>query len=563
VVRPQPRFDAKEKVAEVLVNAFGAAGVSHAFGVIGGAIAPFALALSQSPIEIVHCRHEAGAAFAAIEMYFANRRPGLMFTTTGPGVTNALTGVAAARWEGAKLVLVSAMSPPANRGRWSFQETNAGSFDPAGCFPNGAAFHYTVTLDHDVMLPVVVNRLLRGLTRPGPFVAHVQVPPSTLDTPGGCAVLRPELCALSCPSAQTIDRVRRLLAGSSFALWVGFGARDAAEQVRAFAERSGAPVMSSARGKGIFPEGHPQYLGVTGFGGHSSVDAWLAGEPPDYLVVLGSRLGEMTSMWDRALLPAQRILHVDIDATVFGAAYPEAATLGIESDVGTFLELLLDGECPRSRAPRPVVEPFPRAPVTRAHGRVRPQVLMAELQHALDREDAIVISEAGNAFAWATHHLRFSSPRYRTSFGFGSMGHATTGVLGAALGSRKKAVALAGDGAMLMNSEVSTAVEHRVPAIWIVLNDGGYGMIRQGMAALGYQPFASEIPHADFARIADASGARGIKVTCEAELREALASAFAEAGPVVVDVDIEREEIAPTGKRNMSLGKQGVQGGAR
>jgi acetolactate synthase-1/2/3 large subunit len=560
---PEPRES--QTVARALVQAFAEAGVSHAFGVTGGAIAPFAHALSQGPIEIVHCRHESGAAFAAVERYFATGRPGLIFTTTGPGVTNALTGLAAARWEGAKLVLVSPTSPPAHRGRWSFQETDAGSLAHAGSYPNGALFHYTATLDHGAMLPVVVNRMLRGLLRPGPFVAHIQVPPSIQDQPAECRVVRPETLGTRGPSRETVARVRELLHDSSFALWVGFGARDAAPLVRDFAERTGAPVMSSARGKGIFPETHPHYLGVTGFGGHASVDDYLAAERPDYLLVLGSRLGEMTSMWDRNLLPAKGIVHVDLEADTFGAAYPEARTLGIECDVGTFLKALLDdGEPVHSRAAKPEADPFPRAPLARAQGRVRPQVLMAELQLLLEREDAIVISEAGNAFAWATHHLRFSSAtRYRTSFGFGSMGHATTGVLGAALDTGRRAIAVVGDGAMLMNSEVSTAVEHRAPAIWIVLNDGGYGMMRQGMAAVGYQPFATEIPHADFARIAEASGARGIKVTSELGLGDALASALVEAGPVVVDVDIEREEIAPTGKRNVSLGNQGVAGAAR
>jgi acetolactate synthase-1/2/3 large subunit len=543
-------------VAGTLAQVFAAAGTSHAFGVTGGAIAPFAHAVSQSPLELVHCRHEAGAAFAATEMYFASGCPGMIFTTTGPGVTNALTGLAAARWEGAKLVLVSPTTPPASRGRWSFQETEAGSLAHAGSYPNGALFHYTATLDHPVMLPGVANRLLRGLLRPGPFIAHLQVPPSVQDAPAEYDLLRPETMGASCPSRETIERVRKLLEDSSFVLWVGFGARDAAPLVRRLAERTGAPVMSSARGKGVFPETHPQYLGVTGFAGHASVERYLEKERPDHVVVLGSRLGEMTSMWDRGLLPKKSLIHVDLDADAFGAAHPDFPTLGIEADVGTFLEALLEHDL-RSRAVKPTAHPFPSAPPPRRQRGVRPQVLMAELQLLIDREDPIVISEAGNAFAWATHHLRFSSPkRYRTSFGFGSMGHATTGVLGAALGSRARAIALVGDGAMLMNSEVSTAVEHHAPALWIVLNDGGYGMMRQGMESVGYQPFGVDIPHANFARIAEATGARGIKVTSELELRAAFASQTD--GPMVIDVDIEREEIAPTGKRNVSLGNQGV-----
>jgi acetolactate synthase-1/2/3 large subunit len=549
----------KQSIATELVKVLAGAGVSHAFGVTGGAIAPFAHALHESGIEIVHCRHEAGAVFAAIEMYFATGRPGLVFTTTGPGVTNALTGATAARWEGAKLALVSPTSAPGHRGRWGFQETPAASLAHAGSYPNGRLFHYATALDHPQMLPAVANRLLRGLTRPGPFVAHLEVPASLQDTAGTCQVSRPEMTGARSPSRLAHDRVRHVLDDSSFVVWVGFGAREAAPLVRHFAERTGAPVMSSARGKGIFPETHPQYLGVTGFGGHASVDAYLASERPEHVLVLGSRLGEMTSMWDPSLLPTKSIIHVDIDADAFGAAYPEFPTLGIESDVGMFLKAFLEDITQlRSRAAKPTRDPFPAPPAARDKGCVRPQVLMAELQAVLDRHEAIVLSEAGNAFAWATHHLRFSSASYRTSFGFGSMGHATAGVVGAAIGSGKRAFALVGDGAMLMNSEVSTAVQHRAPAIWVVLNDSCYGMIRQGMAMVGYRPFAAEIPRTDFAKIAEASGARGIKVSSELALGGALASAMAHDGPVVIDVDIDREEIAPTGKRNASLVEQGV-----
>jgi acetolactate synthase-1/2/3 large subunit len=271
-------------------------------------------------------------------------------------------------------------------------------------------------------------------------------------------------------------------------------------------------------------------------------------------------------MWDRGLLPAKGLIHVDVDADVFGAAYPEARTVAVEADVEAFLRSLI-ARAPglRSRAVKPEARPFPTAPLERDAGRVRPRVLMAELQRVLEREDAIVLSEAGNAFAWSTHHLQFATPSYRTSFGFGSMGHAATGVVGAALGTSRRAVAVVGDGAMLMLSEVSTAVQHRARAVWIVLNDGRYGMIEQGMDSVGYRPFATEIPHASFAAIAQATGAHGLEVKSEAHLRDALARAFAIDGPVVVDVDIERDEIAPTGSRNASLGRQGVgpHGGAR
>lgn len=321
--------------------------------------------------------------------------------------------------------------------------------------------------------------------------------------------------------------------------------------------------MCSPRGKGAFPENHPLYLGVTGLGGHASVDEYLAENRPDYVLVLGTRLGEMTSSWDGNMLPREALVHVDIDPDVFGAAYPDATTIGVHSDAGEFLKELLHrgGTSFRSSAKAPTKDPFPKAPEPRSEGPVRPQVLLEAMQSVMldSGEPVTVMSEAGNAFAWATHWLRFSNrSKYRVSMGFGSMGHAVGAALGVALVGKQKGVGLLGDGAMLMNSEVSTAVQYGAPAVWVVLNDARYGMIHQGMQSIRYEPFATEIPRADFAKMAEAMGAKGFKVVSERELTKTLEAAMREPGPVVVDVDIDGDEPAPARKRNASLLGQGA-----
>jgi acetolactate synthase-1/2/3 large subunit len=179
----------------------------------------------------------------------------------------------------------------------------------------------------------------------------------------------------------------------------------------------------------------------------------------------------------------------------------------------------------------------------------------------VEGSDAIVMTEAGNAFAWGTHSLRFSEPgRYRVSTGFGSMGHAVTGVVGAALARNGKAVAIAGDGAMLMNSEVNTAVHYRVPAVWIVLNDSGYGMIEHGMSRQGYDKVDVRIPRVDFLQLARAMGADGIRVENEAGLDMALKMAMSAPGPFIVDVEMDPSHPPPFGHRVNSLIAQGLKG---
>jgi acetolactate synthase-1/2/3 large subunit len=179
----------------------------------------------------------------------------------------------------------------------------------------------------------------------------------------------------------------------------------------------------------------------------------------------------------------------------------------------------------------------------------------------VDKSEAIVLTEAGNAFAWTTHFLRFSSPgRYRVSVGFGSMGHAVAGVVGAAHGSGKKAVAVVGDGAMLMLNEINTAVALQAEAVWIVLNDARYGMIESGMRAQGMVPVAVQFPRVDFGAVAKAMGAEGIRVTEESELDAALRTAMATKGPILVDVIIDPTRTAPFLRRIESLMSQGAQG---
>jgi acetolactate synthase I/II/III large subunit len=552
---PRPHI-ALASVADAFARGLADAGVTHGFGIIGGAIAPLARSLARHAIRVIHTRHEGGAAFAAIEACFASGRPTVVFATTGPGVVNALTGMAAARWEGARVVLVSGATSSDQRGRWAFQETSA-------LVPRTGAglFHYAHTLETADELPVALARLSAGLHRPEGFVAHIELPLAVQTAPARPAATPPACTrGLAAVDPDALARVAAMISRVPIAIWAGFGSRDAAEDVRRLAERLRAPVMCSPRAKGVIPEDHPLFAGVTGFGGSDGVARRIAGAR--LALVLGTRLGELTSFWDPALAPPEGFIHVDLDPTVPGSAYPHVPTFGIQAEIGGFLRALVAALGKGPRRPRlvaPVVdEPTPFASRTP----VRPSALLAAIQHSIVLgSDAIVMTEAGNAFAWGTYALRFATPgRYRVSTGWGSMGQATAGVVGAALARGTKAVALVGDGAMLMNSEVSTAVQYGAPAVWIVLNDRRYGMIEHGMRSQGWAPLATAIPPTCFATIARAMGADSVCVTDEAELPAALARALAAPGPFVVDVIVDPEERAPIGRRIANLIAQGAHG---
>ena len=549
-------------VSTTLVDALRGLGVTSAFGVMGGAIAPFFHAVAHSPLATYHFRHETGAAFAAIEASLATRRPVLVFLTSGPGVTNAVTGMMAARWEGAQIIFVSAATIAANRGRVATQETTAAAMGGAGLYLPGGALHQAVTIEHPAQLAPTLAQLATGLARPGGFVAHVSLPIDVQTAPAPRAAAIGDRRALrAAPDLELVRAHAARFAADAPVIWVGFGARHAAAGIRALAARLDARVMCTPRGKGIIPEDDPRFLGVTGLAGHARVDDRLAADRPRHTLVLGTRLGESSSFWSPTLAPRDGFVHVDVDPAAFGAAYPEVTTEAVLADVELYVAALLAalGPAPADEPALPVTPLHPAHPAPRRAGPVRPQVLIDAVQRTIvDGSDAWLMAESGNAFCWATHFLRFADPlRYRLSTGFGSMGHAATGVVGAALARRGKAVALVGDGAMMMQHELHSAVQYRADALWIILNDAGYLMCRQGMQVMGWAPFHCDLPRVDFVALAQAIGADGERVATEAAVGPALERALAARGPWVLDVTIDPREVPPSGRRNQSLMQQG------
>lgn len=566
-VPPHPESEhATVSASEALIEVMARLGVTHGFGVFGGGIAPFCEAVSRSPVRIIHCRHETGAAFAAIESSLASQRLTLVMATTGPGLTNLYTGMVAARSEGAKVIFISGSTAAAQRGRGAFQETSHYSTALPSLYTTGHLFHQAAVIDDVAELPTIISRLISGASRPNGFVAHLGLPVSiqTARVPIPNHVPLITGYPAACDDA-TLDTCIDMLAQEPFVIWVGFGARDAAQAVRALAARSGSPVMCSPRAKGIFPEDSPQFLGVTGLGGHSEVEAYLRDNPPKRALVLGTRLGEFSSFWSPDLVPSGGFIHVDLDPEAFGTAYPSVPTFGVQAEIGAFLKALLAKWPERSTSVYKKSHPVLQPRTARSFGPVRPSYLMDVIQNEIvDRSDCIVLTEAGNSFTLGSHYLRFRSPgRYRVSTSFGSMGQAAAGVIGAALGSGRKAVAIVGDGSMLMLNEINTAANYNIDAVWIILNDARYGMIAQGMQSIGWKPFETNFPRSDFVTIARAMGADGIRVEHESDVEGALQRALEAKGPFVVDVIIDPREAAPANRRNKSLVEQGVNAGSK
>jgi acetolactate synthase-1/2/3 large subunit len=437
---------------------------------------------------------------------------------------------------------------------------------PAGLYRSGLPFHFASIIEDPAQLPQTRIQLAAGLARPGGFVAHIALPTSVQSAP----IAKMSHFQFQTPilelSAASVERYVDLLLNDSVAIWVGFGARHAADKVRELAKRLQAPVICSPRGKGIFPEDDPLFIGVTGIGGHETTAVAIAQLAPKHILVLGSRLGEASSFYDSRLTPNISFIHVDVDPAVPGVSYPDVPTVSICTEIGSFLTAILSHipDIPGNNKPSDGLLSLAKAEhsILAMHDdshRVRPEYLMQVIQNKIvDNSAATLLADSGNSFVWTTHYLKFVDPqRYRVSTGIGSMGHAAAGVLGAALALKSKAVAVLGDGAMLMSNEINTAVHYGAQAVWIVLNDARYNMCAQGMETLGLTADAT-FPEVDFASFAIAQGAMGIRVENERQLDAAIDQAISTNRPCVLDVLIDPTCRPPSDNRNSTLKSQMV-----
>ncbi len=551
--------DKDSPLSGVLVDALWQLGVREAYGVCGREIAAVWYALLESKgtareIVTMHTRHENGAGYAAYGSWAQSGRPVCVYVTTGPGLANVLASLETARRAGAKIVLLSPLTPAADRGRLGIQDTSPRGFRSPEFYDEGRLFDLVTTLEAPAELQTIIGQLAMGLSGAGAFMAHIAVPTTLQEAPVGGELIVPvhRRAALGV-SRVLADEIVALLAGEPFAVVVGWGARAHAAKIRRLLDLTGAPVVSSPRGLGI-ADCHEQFLGVIGNGGRDGVYAALDDLAPHRLLVLGSGLGEATTRWRPELVRPGGFIHVDHDATVFARAYPHARTLAVQADIGEFLDAVLErGEClPRHALPaRPVHRPRITLVPSDGERPVHPAALMAAIQRMIvDTTEMNVVADAATAMFLGARHLRFGEPRrWLVENRFGALGGAAAAVVGVAQASGGPALAIVGDGALHMQDELNTASHYGIPAIWVVLNDSGLGIVRYGMEANGWPNHDADYPETDFAAVARAKGVSGIRVTCEQQLDAALRRAVNAGGPFVIDVVIDRAAPPPIGAR--------------
>src|SRR5579859_1634367 len=325
--------------SRVLLEAFAHYGVRATFGIPGGLISPLFDALSEvQGMQLVSTRHEAMAGFAAMGHAAVTGAPALVLTTSGPGITNVITAVAAADAEELPLIVVGGEVSTNAMARGAFQDASTNALDAVAMMRT--VTRWSARIEDPAAAHAMAARAVRIATgpRPGPVFLSaplnvgngvaVKTPISVASAP---APLAPEL-GVSVRVASALARARRPL------LVVGNGARSAARELRDLAEAVQCPVVCTAHGKGIFPDSHPLHAGVIGFGGHASAYRYVASEP-DVVLVVGSRLGDFaTDGWSLGLAGTDATFQIDRDGSLLGRNYP--LTLGIVADAAAALRAI-------------------------------------------------------------------------------------------------------------------------------------------------------------------------------------------------------------------------------
>jgi acetolactate synthase-1/2/3 large subunit len=337
-------------------------------------------------------------------------------------------------------------------------------------------------------------------------------------------------------------------------LLVGSGARDftARRTLRRLAERLACPVAVSTKGKGVFPEDHPLYLGVFGFGGHESVSEYLE-KGVDVLLACGTGLNDFsTNAWSPVLRASRAFLQIDIDAAQLGKNYDvDIGLLGpidfvisrmLQANVGPAMRLDLPWTGPKLQP----MEPSPSGRLTTAE--------VVAVMNTACLPDSMITADMGEHLAMALHYLRVrAAGDFITCLGFGSMGSSIGTAIGYQFGVQgRRTYAICGDGGFLMSgTELATAVQWQVPTTILVINDSRLNMVHQGMLELyGRTPdFTTQL--IDFAALARAMGAAGHVVETQEELRARLLDP--PQGPVLLDVRVDPDIRLGGSQRNAAL----------
>ena len=548
--------------AQAVVRSLELLGITDVFGLPGGAILPvYDPLLDSRKLRHILVRHEQGAGHAAEGYASSTGKLGVAIATSGPGATNLVTAIADAHMDSVPLLAITGQVFSNLMGTDAFQEA-----DIVGITMPITKHSFLVKRADEIPATIAAAVHIATTGRPGPVLVDITKDaqqatfpfswPPKLDLPGYRPITKAHGKQVLA-AAQLIAEAKRPV------LYVGGGIirADASDELVAFAETTGAPVVTTLMARGAFPDSHQQHLGMPGM--HGTVPAVLALQEADLLVALGARFDDRVTGKAPLFAPNAKVVHVDIDPAEIGKI--RTADVPIVGDAKDVLVDLLAAYRAVTKAGEPDISEwwatldglraeFPLGFTQPSDGLLAPQYVIQRIGE-LTGPEGVYAAGVGQHQMWAAQFIRYERPKsWLNSGGAGTMGYAVPAAMGAKVAEPDRVVwAIDGDGCFQMtNQELATCTLNDIPIKVAIINNSSLGMVRQWQTLfydgrysntdLNTGHDTARVP--DFVKLAESYGALGIRVTKEEEVDAAIKLALeTNDRPVVIDFVVSADAM--------------------
>ena len=529
------------KVADLLWEMLANAGVKRCYGIVGDALNPVIDGLHRNgKIEFIHVRHEEYGVFAAVSEAYLTGNPVVVCGTAGPGVVHLFNGLMDARKEGAPVIAIAGDVETSLIDTAALEELNPYQFFAAASLYTGRL------VNPQQARPIINTAILTALLEKGPTVISIPGDVASADAVTDFSEIAIPTSPIHRPSEDDLNRLVKMIDDAKkVAIFGGDGCRDSRDEVIQLANRLKSPVGYSFRGKQWLEHDNPNAVGMTGLLGYGG--AYGAMHEADLLLLLG------TDFPFSEFLPGDRVKKVQIDKNPKHIGRRTAVDLGLVGDIKATVAALLQSV--HDKADSHFLEKHvkdtnsfhellqhyvDKGPEIKP---IRPEFLAQTLSD-LASDDAMFFADTGTACIWMARHIRGGrNRRLFGSFSWASMANAAPNAFGAQLAyPGRQTIALCGDGGftMLALGDLLTQVQRKTPVVQIILNNGSLDFVNIEQQEAGMVPFGVGFENPNFAKVAEAMGAKGIRLEDPSDVRDGLAAALAHKdGPVVVDALVD------------------------